>query len=112
MSETTNVIKSNPYPNRTTKGVKQRKEPKGFEWNDLSIQAYKDIDIEVPEHVGRWEKLFLSKVDVSKGPIERSVVSMVRLRAPDYSSKDKYHPGKNTFTIRKDGKVLRGMAFH
>jgi hypothetical protein len=117
MSETETVpkvIQSNPYPNRTTKGVHQRKEPKNFEWNNLSIKAYQDIDIEVPETLCRWEKLFLSKVDVSKGPIERSVVSMVRLKAPDYSSKEKVPPRKEWiyFMEKWEGKGWNGVPLN
>ena len=83
------IIVSNPYPNRTTKGVHTRKEPK-IEWNDLSIKAYQDIGIEVPESLCMFEQRFLNRVDVSKGPIERSVVAIVRLKAYDYlGQKDK-----------------------
>jgi hypothetical protein len=60
-TNTTRTIKSNPYPNRTTKGVHNRKAPKNFEWNDLNIKAYKDIDIEVPEHIAGQRRDFLLK---------------------------------------------------
>jgi hypothetical protein len=53
------------------------------------IKAYQDLDLEVPETVGRWENRFLNMVDVSKGPIERSVIAMVRLKAPDYLTQEK-----------------------
>jgi hypothetical protein len=88
-----------PFPNRTTKGVHIRKEPANFEYNNMDVQAYNDIDIEVPEHVGRWERRFLSKVDVSKEPIERSVTHIVRLKAPDYLGQEK---DKSKLPERKD----------
>ena len=88
MSETeTNVIKYK-QPGRTSKGVKQRQVP-DIIYNDRDVKAYQDLDLEVPEHVGRWEKRFLSLVDVSRGPIERSVYAMVRLKAPDYLAQEK-----------------------
>ena len=79
---------SNLHPNRTQVGVHTRKVPK-IEYNNLNEKAYSDIGLEVPETVGQWEKRFLERVDISKGPIERSVVAMVRLKAPDYSSNEK-----------------------
>ena len=88
MSETTNVIKSR-NPTRTTKGVPTRKQPTNFEWNDKSITAYTDLDLEVPENLCMSEKRFLSMVDVSKSPVQRSVISMVRLKAPDYLGQEK-----------------------
>ena len=92
MSETKTITSRNPT--RTTKGIPTRKEPKGFEWNNLSIKAYQDIDMEVPGNLCQFEKRFLSMVDVSKGPIERTVTSMVRLKAPDYSTNEKVPPRK------------------
>jgi hypothetical protein len=85
MSETkTEYKQEKPFPNRTTKGVQERKAPENFEYNNLDVKAYKDIDIEVPEHVGRWERRFLLQVDISKGEIQRSVTHIVRLKAPDW----------------------------
>lgn len=118
MSETeTNTIKYNPYPNRTTKGAPQRQIPK-IEYNQRDISAYTDIGLEVPEHLGMWENRFLSKVDVSKGPIERSVVHMVRLKAPDYlgQEKDKSKlPERKEFiyfTERWEGKDFKGLPLN
>jgi hypothetical protein len=91
MSENTISYK---HPTRTTKGVHIRKAPEGFEYNSRSVKAYKDIDIEVPENVQMFERRFLARVDVSKKPIQRSVVAMVRLKAPDYSSNEKVPPRK------------------
>ena len=62
MSET-KTIKYKP-PGRTSKGVPTRQVPQ-IEWNDRDIKAYQDLDLEVPETVGRWENRFLSKVDIS-----------------------------------------------
>ena len=114
-TETTNVIKSR-NPTRTTKGVSTRKEPKDFEWNDLSIKAYTDLDLEPPERLGMFQKRFLALVDISKQPIQRSVTSMVRLKAPDYlgqeKDKTKIPERKNSFTSRKNGKVWIIEAYH
>lgn len=76
------------HPTRTQVGVHTREEPKII-WNDKSIKAYQDLDLEVPETLCMFEKRFLSKVDISKGPIERSVMHMVRLKAPDYLGQEK-----------------------
>ena len=76
------------HPTRTQVGVHTREEPKII-WNDKSIKAYLDLDLEVPETLCMFEKRFLSKVDISKGPIERSVMHMVRLKAPDYLGQEK-----------------------
>jgi hypothetical protein len=70
------------HPQNISKIIEPKKLPE-IEWNDRSIKAYTDLGLEVPEHVGRWEKRFLATVDVSKGPIERTITSMVRLKAPD-----------------------------
>jgi hypothetical protein len=69
--------------------IKDPKKEPDIVWNNKSITAYTDLGLEVPEHVGRWEKRFLSKVDETKGPIERTIVSMVRLKAPDILGQEK-----------------------
>ena len=61
-----------------------------------------------------FEKKFLSIVDVSKGPIERSVIAMVRLIAPDYlGQKDKSKlPERKEFIYYQEmweGKDFRGV---
>ena len=91
-------------PNNISKAQVTKKQPQ-IEWNDKSVTAYTDLGLEVPETVCRWEQRFLSKVDVSKGPIERSVVAMVRLKAPDFLSKDKVPPRKEFlyYTERWEG---------
>ena len=54
------------------------------------------------------------KVDISKGPIERSVVAMVRLKAPDFLSKDKVSPRKEYvyYTERWEGKDWKGVPLN
>ena len=91
--------------------IKDTKPVPKIEWNDKSVTAYTDLGLEVPETVCRWERKFLSTVDITKGPIERSVVSMVRLKAPDYLSKDKVPPRKEWvyFTERWEGKLWNGV---
>jgi hypothetical protein len=76
------------HPQNISKIKEIKKEP-NMEWNDRSIKAYTDLELEVPETVGRWEKRFLATVDVSKGPIERTITTMVRLRAPDILGQEK-----------------------
>ena len=79
--------------------IKDTKPVPKIEWNDMSVTAYTDLGLEVPETVCRWERRFLSTVDITKGPIERSVVSMVRLKAPDYLGQEK---NKSKLPERKD----------
>ena len=59
MSETEKTIKYK-HPGRTSKGVPTRQVPK-IEYNNKDVTAYTDLDLEVPETVGRWEKRFLSR---------------------------------------------------
>jgi hypothetical protein len=118
MSEAETKTISYKHPTRTTVGVHTRKAPEGFIWNDKSIQAYKDIGIEVPENLCMFQKRFLAKVDVSKGPIERSVVAMVRLKAPDYLAQEKDKtklPERREFIYyqeRWEGKDWRGLPLN
>ena len=87
-----------------------------IEYNDKDIKAYTDLDLEVPETVGRWEKRFLSKVDISKGPIERSVIAMVRLIAPDYlgqeKDKSKLPERKEFIYYQEIGKAKISEVYH
>jgi hypothetical protein len=101
------------HPTRTSKGVRQRQIPK-IEYNDKDVKAYQDLDLEVPDHVGMWERRFLERVDISKGPIERSVIAMVRLRAPDYSSNEKVPPRKEWIYYQEmwEGKDWRGTPLN
>jgi hypothetical protein len=34
-------------------------------WNDKDIQAYKDIEVDVPTSLLKWELNFLNNVDIS-----------------------------------------------
>ena len=94
--------------------IKETKQSPKIEWNDKSVTAYTDLGLEVPETVCRWERRFLSKVDISKGPIERSVVAMVRLKAPDFLSKDKVSPRKEYvyYTEWWEGKDWKGVPLN
>ena len=67
MSETETKTIKYKHPNRTQVGVRTREVPK-IEYNDKDVTAYTDLDLEVPETVGRWEKRFLSKCRYIKGP--------------------------------------------
>ena len=57
-----------------------------IEWYDNDLKAYNDIGITPPNHVCMFEQKFLSLVDVSREPINRTVQIMIRLKAPDYST--------------------------
>ena len=98
--------------------IKEPKKLPEIEWNDKNITAYTDLGLEVPETVGRWERRFLSKVDVTKGPIERSVIAMVRLKAPDYLGQEKNKtklPERKEFIYyqeRWEGKDWRGLPLN
>jgi hypothetical protein len=63
-----------------------------IEYNDRSYQSY--INNGFPDNIpssirGPCDRMqqFLNKVDLRKGPIEKTVRMIVRLRAPDYSTK-------------------------
>jgi len=80
---------------RTIKPETQPPEPV-MEYNNKTYQSYVDNgfidrdDITIPHSVLAPEKRkreFLSRVDVSKGEIERKVTTIVRLKAKDYSTK-------------------------
>ena len=71
-----------------------------------------------------FEKRFLAKVDVSKQPVERSVVAMVRLKAFDYLAQEKEKDNNSTTTKlperkefiyyqeRWEGKDWRGLPLN
>ena len=69
--------------------IKETKKEPDIEWNNKNITAYTDLGLDVPENVNMFERRFLSMADVTKGPIERTVTNMVRLRAPDYLGQEK-----------------------
>ncbi len=48
----------------------------------------------------------LSKVDLRKGPLERTVRSIVRLKPIDYNSRSM--KGKNLFTMKRTGLLTTG----
>lgn len=83
-----NTVKST----KTLKQVKLKPEVK-IEWNNRSEIDYLEKGfrlIDLPPGVGFVEnkevKRFLSEVDISKYPIERTVARMFRIRAIDYDS--------------------------
>ena len=96
--------------------IKEPKKLPEIEWNDKNITAYTDLGLEVPETVGRWENRFLNMVDVTKGPIERTIVAMVGLKAQDIlgseKNKTKVPERKEFLIIRNVGKVFPGVVFH
>jgi hypothetical protein len=71
--------------------IAQKPEVK-IEWNDRSYQSFMNAGFpnNIPHTItGPRERMlrFLSAVDLTKGPLERTVKSMVRLRAQDWSTK-------------------------
>ena len=98
--------------------IKEPKKLPEIEWNDKNITAYTDLGLEVPETVGRWERRFLSKVDATKGPIERTIVAMVRLKAPDILGSEKNKtkvPERKEFLYyqeRWDGRDWRNLPLN
>jgi len=70
-----------------------------IEYNNRSYESY--INAGYPDNIprsvtGPHDRMqqFLSKVDLRKGPIERSVRSIVRLKAPDWNSSTKKNERK------------------
>ena len=70
-----------------------------IEYNNRSYESY--INAGFPDNIPRSVRgphdrmqQFLNKVDLRKGPIERSVRSIVRLKAPDWSSSTKKNERK------------------
>lgn len=58
-----------------------------FEYNNKTEQSYIKQNVVAPENLDLQEKNFLAEVDTTKGDIERTVTRMVRLKAPDYTTK-------------------------
>src|SRR5215510_3106998 len=68
------------HPTRTTKNTYVKPGP-DIEWNNKDAEAYIAIGLRPPEHLGRFQKRFLSLV---QGQIEKTITHMVRLKAFDY----------------------------
>jgi hypothetical protein len=64
---------------------KNNKKP-AIEYNNKTELSYKEQGLEVPENLSQQEKNFLSKVDPKAEPITRTVTTIVRQKAIDYSS--------------------------
>jgi ABC-type Fe2+-enterobactin transport system substrate-binding protein len=81
-----------------------------LDYNDKSYQSYIEqgfadsITHKIQAPHDRIQQ-FLSQVDIRNGPIERTVTTMVRLRATDYDSPT--HE-KNAFTMQRTGRVRIG----
>jgi hypothetical protein len=58
----------------------------GFDFNSRSEKSFSDNGFSVEDFKTSQEKTFLSQVDLRKGPIERTVTKIVRLKAVDYST--------------------------
>jgi len=105
------------HPNRTKAGLKTKPPvPLNFEFNNLNEKAYQDIGLNPPGHLGYFERKFLLMVDLDKGPIERTVMTMTRLKAPDYLNQgDKPRPERKEYLVyseRWDGKNHIGLALN
>ena len=80
-----------------------------IEWNDNDLKAYNDIGITPPDHVCMFEKRFLSRVDTSREPIKRTITTMVRLKAPDYSTPNRDRKEYVYYRERWEGVDWRGI---
>jgi hypothetical protein len=110
-----------PYPDaahpfRTTARIQEqhrKKVPDDFVWNNRDVTAYTNLDLRPPERLNMFQNRFLSRVDVSKGPIETTVMSLVRLNAPDHENNQgvKTPPRKEWlyYTERWEGNDWRGL---
>jgi hypothetical protein len=92
----------------TVKPEAQQKPKPDIKWNDGDMKAYQDIGLVPPSNVCRFELKFLNDVDLRKGPIERSVLRMIRLFAPDYSTPKHERKQYVCYEERWDGKDWRG----
>jgi len=60
-----------------------------IKYNNLTEQSYLEHGFDVPQTLDGQEKYFLSLVDTTKGPIEKTVTKIVRLKAIDHNSTKK-----------------------
>lgn len=63
----------------------QRPKPE-MEWNNKTQESYIENGFHLDRHLYTQENVFLSQVDIRKGPIERTVTKIVRLKAVDWST--------------------------
>ena len=89
----------------------QKPKPK-IEWNERDLKAFTDIGITPPEHVCMFEKRFLSRVDTTREPIKRTVQTMVRLKAPDYSTPTRERKEYIYYIERWDGVDFRNIPIN
>ncbi len=91
--------------------VQQKPKP-DIVWNDGDIKAYTDIGVVQPGHMCMFELNFLNVVDLRKGPIERTVLRMFRLRAPDYTTPKHERKEFLYYEERWEGKDWRGIPLN
>ena len=87
-----------------------------IEYNNRSYESYMKNGFadNIPHLIrGPYDRMqqFLSKVDLRKGPIERTVRSIVRLKAPDWSSSTRRMKEKSLFTMKNTGMQKTGLVF-
>ena len=70
---------------RNVSKIKETKKEPDIEWNNKNITTYTDLGLEVPENVCMFERRFLSQVDITKGPIEKTVTHMITTYSPRLS---------------------------
>jgi hypothetical protein len=58
----------------------------GLQWNNKTEESYSTQGFSTEDFKSSQEKTFLSQVDLRKGPIERTVTKIARLKAIDYST--------------------------
>ncbi len=91
--------------------IKQESKKVEIEYNNKTEQSYKKYYLEVPEMLNYQEKHFLSLVD-PENPIERTVTRIVRLKAPDYSTKKRELKEYLVYYENWYGKDWQGRRFH
>ena len=87
-----------------------------IEYNNRSYESYMNNGFadDIPHLIrGPHDRMqqFLSKVDLRKGPIERTVRSIVRLKAPDWNSQERRMKEKSSFTMKNTGTQKTGLVF-
>ena len=102
-------------PERYSTNKPEDKNPRPLpeiEWNNRTEESYtkQGFTDYIPYQVSATSDVirrFLSEVDIRKGPIERTVTTIVRLKAIDWSTLESKN-GKRTYTTPKGGRARTG----
>lgn len=69
---------------------KQEKSPEVLkDWNQKTRESYTKQGFEVPDRLDEQERYFLQRVDTEKYSVEKEVTHIFRVKAKDYSSKNR-----------------------